>query len=164
MPITDVEKIKSATVGAYSSLAPDAVLGTFRRTYSESVINSVAGTAVTESVLEDVRRAGLIKSVALVAPIAVTADATNNATISVWKRTITAGVAGAATLIASGVTTVGGTGTLAAFVPVELVLTAANTSVGASDVLTFGIAKGGTGVALTAATSAVKISVDVEDA
>lgn len=158
---TDIEKLKANLAGGEQALTDPAtaINGLFTRTYSESAANSVAATAVTESILEDVRRAGIVKTVTVTAPIAVTGDPTNNAVITVSKRTIAAGAAGSAVTIATFTTTAN----LVAFVPFVVPLTAANVLVGAADVLTYSIAKGGTGVALTAATSFVKISVDVEE-
>ena len=163
-----VEKAKSALIGSFQELtaAEQAayVNGNISsKTISRAFANATAGTAVTETVLEDVRRGGIVRSVTITAPIAVAQDAANIATILVQKRTITAGVAGAAVTIAT-ISTITVTGTaLVAFVPFSVPLTAANTVVGPTDVLTYSVTKGGTGVALTAATSEFLISVDFEE-
>jgi len=138
-----------------------AVRLTVRRTYSIKVQDAAtAGTAVTESVLEHVRRAGRVVSVTVAAPIAVTAAASNIATFNVAKRT----AAGASVAVATGSTVTAGTpGTLTAFVPAALTITAANSLLAAGDVLTFAIVKGASGVAVTAATSYFVVSVDVEE-
>lgn len=163
-----VEQGKSALIGSFQNMAAadsaSLVNGNlFSRTISRAFANATAGTAVTESAFEDVRRGGIVRSVVVVAPIAVTADAANIATILVQKRTITAGVAGAAVTIAT-ISTITVTGvSLVAFVPLVVPITAANAVVGATDVLTYSVTKGGTGVALTAATSEFLISLDYEE-
>jgi len=165
-----VEQAKSAIMGSLMQLT-DAQRQAYvngnisSRTISRAFANATAGTAVTESAFEDVRRGGIVRSVTITAPIAVAVDATNNATILVQKRTISGGAAGAAATIATVATTTAGVGAggLVAFVPFSVPLTAANVVVGPDDVLTYSVTKGGTGVALTAATSEFLISVDFEE-
>lgn len=167
----DVQRFKKALIGANTELSGTPA-GTYsnlagvlsKRTYSALIANATAGTGVTESVLEHVRRDGIVRSITLIAPIAVAVDGTNNATITVSKRT----AAGAAATIATIPTTAAGIGAggFVAFVPFEVTaaqFTAANTQLAAGDVLTVAIAKGGSGVALTAATSFFTVSVDVEE-
>lgn len=158
-----VQLYKAAVRGANTQISGAAIDGVVsKRTFSVSVANATAGTAVTESLVEHIRRGGIVRSISLTAPIAVTLDPTNNAAITVSKRT----GAGAPAVIATISTIAAGTGSLVAFVPFAIpaaAFTAANTVVADGDVITFAIAKGGTGVALTAATSFFTISVDLEE-
>lgn len=131
-----------------------------RRTFGVNATDAAtAATAVTETVVAHVRRAGILKSVTIATPIAVATHATNIATFTVSKRT----AAGAAVTVATGSTVTGtsGLGNFVAFVPKVIPLTNANVGVAPGDVLTLSVAKGGTGVALTAATSTFHASVDV---
>lgn len=118
---------------------------------------ATAGTAVTETVHANITEtSATVKKIMLSAPIAVTANGTNFATVTVSKRT---GAGGAVTLgtFATSATS------MVAFVPIVLTpgsgLTAANLKLTAGDVITVAIAKSGTGVALTAATSNFNVSV-----
>lgn len=158
--MSDVARLIGAEVGSNSDLINDDVRSTFRETYVAQIANSVAGTAVTESVIDHVRRSCFVKGISITAPIAVTGDNTNNAVVTVAKRT----GAGAQTVIAAFTTNVAG-GNLAAFVPLKLpasAFTPANVQLAVDDVLTVAIAKGGTGVALSAATSWFTVDVDIE--
>jgi hypothetical protein len=164
-----VQKAKAALIGSFQDIAADAdkqaaVNGNiFSRTVEKSFGNATAGTAITESNFYEARRGGIVRSATIIAPINVAQDAANIATVLLQKRTITAGVAGAAVTIAT-FSTITVTGfALTAFVPFSVPLTAANVVFGANDVLTYSITKGGTGVALTAATSEISISVDIEE-
>lgn len=161
--MSDVTLWREAEQGANTQLNADQLAGVFcRRQYVLDIANGTAGTAVTESVIDHLRRPGLVKSITLTAPIAVTADNTNNATITVAKRT----GSGAAQTIATIATSTTGTNNLVAFVPFTIpasAFTAANTQLAAGDVLTVAIGKGGTGVALSAATSFFTVSVDIEE-
>jgi len=130
-----------------------------KRTFHILVADAAtAGTAVTETVIVQVQRAGIAKAVRIATPIAVTAHDTNYATFTVAKRT----GSGSASTIASQTTKItGGSGNVTAFVPVTLTLTDANVVLAAGDVLTIAIAKASSGVALTASTSYVNVTVDV---
>lgn len=130
-----------------------------KRTYGCLVADAAtAGTAVTETIMGHVRRAGIVKSVTITTPIAVTEAAANTATFTISKRT----AGGAASTIATGQTiTTTGIGSFTAFLPKSISLTAANVVLAAGDVLTIAISKQSSGVALTAATSYVHVSVDV---
>lgn len=91
-----------------------------------------------------------VTSCVLVPYGALTADATNNATVSLEAND---GAGGAATTVASGVTTAGGTGTWTAGtrIPLTLSATLANrivSGLAAERWLGMTIAKGGTGVAV----------------
>lgn len=164
-----VEKAKSALIGSFQDIPLDAdkqavVNGNlFSRLYEKSFANGTAGTAVTESLLAEPRRGGYVRSITLTAPINVAQAAADIATILVQKRTITAGVAGAPVTIAT-ISTITVTGTaFTAFVPYTMVLVAAATNVGPTDVITYSVTKGASGVALSAATSEFLISLDFEE-
>lgn len=123
---------------------------------------ATAGTAFTESVIAANLPAGRIKGVYVSCPIAVTANDTTYATLTVSKRT----GAGAAVIVATQTTKItGGSCNIVAFVPVALTLSAtdANLTIAASDVLTFLVSKASTGVALTAITSALGVSIQFEE-
>ena len=158
-----VQLYKAGQRGSNTQISGAAIDGLLsKRTYSYDVANATAATAVTESVIAHVRRGGIVRNISLNAPIAVAQDAANIATFTIAKRT----GAGAAQTIAS-ISTVTVTGVaLVAFVPLEIAksfFTAANVVLADGDVLTLAIAKGGTGVALSAATSTLNVSVDVEE-
>jgi hypothetical protein len=171
MAITDRETFKqfqidqlAGYVGQQGVTAPDAtVRGSHRRQYESLVADAAtAGTAVTETVMAHVQRASRPIAVTISTPIAVTASDSNYATFTIAKRT----AAGSAVTLATIFTKTGGssgTGNLAAFVPYVLPLTYANFDIAAGDVLTVAISKTGSGVALTAATSYVNVTVDVEE-
>lgn len=155
-----LDNYKRDVIGANSDLDSATLLGLFRNSYVAQVANATAGTAVTESVIDHIRRQGFVSSISIEAPIAVTGDNTNNAVITIAKRT----AAGAQTVIAV-VTTNVAQGGLVAFVPYKVpqaAFTPANVQLAPDDVLTVAVAKGGTGVALSAATSWFTVSVDVE--
>lgn len=80
---------------------------------------------------------------------AVTADDTNNATITFSKRN---GAGGGATVVATATTSTAGTGNLVAHTPEEIPLSAtlANRRLAAGEVLTELISKANSGVALAA--------------
>lgn len=164
-----VQKAKAALFGSLQDITLDSEKRAFVNgnlcsiLFEKAVANATAGTAITESLLAEPRRGGIVKSAHVVAPINVAQDAANIATILVQKRTITGGVAGAAATIAT-ISTVTVTGTaLTAFVPFALPITAANAVLGPNDVITYSVTKGGTGVALSAATSEFLVSVDFEE-
>lgn len=120
-----------------------------------------AGTAQTETFIYK-NTSGtnqLVVSASFCTPIAVTADASNNATITVTKRSSSGGTAA---IVATNVTTAGGTGSITAFLPVPLTLTVANVVLAANEVLTVLVSKGGTGVAIGAATSQARVEVVLE--
>jgi hypothetical protein len=98
-----------------------------------------------------------VKSIALATPVAVTADANNYKTVTVAKRT----AAGSAVTLATCNTQTTGTNNLTAFVPYEMTLSCS--LVCANDVVTVKAITTNNGVALSAATSLVTFSVDVEE-
>ena len=164
--MSDNSNYVAALVGQAAAMGnvsdPSAtVLATRRRTYKGLVSDAAtAGTAVTETVLFQAARPGIVKRCTFAAPIAVTAHDTTYATMTVSKRT----GSGAATVIATQTTKItGGSGNLTAFVPITLTLTASAAAIAADDVVTILISKASTGVALTAATSYASFTVDVEE-
>lgn len=122
-----------------------------------------AGTAQTETwVWQNTTGTNMrVVQATVAAPIAVTADPTNNATFTVTRRDA-AGINAA--VVATAVTTAGGTGSLVAFLPVSLPLTVANVIVPVNGQLTVLMSKGGTGVAVGAATSQARIEILLEPA
>lgn len=94
---------------------------------------------------------------------ALTADPTNNATLSVDKRD---GAGGAATQMATGTTTAGGTGSFVTAVPVALTLSAtlANLRWAKNQLVSFAISKGGTGVVVPAGSWVIDIEEESSDA
>lgn len=122
-----------------------------------------AGTAQTETWVWQNTTGNNMRVVqaTVTAPIAVTADPANNATFTVTKRDA-AGINPA--VVATNVTTAGGTGSLVAFLPVALPLTVANVIVPAGGQLTVLMSKAGTGVAVAAATSQARIEILLEPA
>jgi hypothetical protein len=164
---TDTEITKGLEVGYLSSalgtnaLALAEVQRKRRRIISKLFQDAAtAGTAITETVFCRVPGACRVVSVYVSAPIAVTAAAANIATFNLAKRTAGA----ASTAVATGSTVTAGTpGTLTAFAPAALTITAANAELAAGDALTFAVVKGASGVALTAATSYLEVTVELED-
>ncbi len=120
-----------------------------------------AATAQTETFLYKNTTGSnvLVVGASVCTPIAVTADPTNNATFTITKRSISGG---SAVVVATGVTTAGGTGSLVAFLPVALTLTVANLVLAPNEVLTILMSKGGSGVATSAATSQTRLEVLLE--
>lgn len=94
---------------------------------------------------------------------ALTADPTNNATLSVDKRD---GAGGAATQMATGTTTAGGTGSFVAAVPVALTPSAVAATVrwAKNQLVSFAISKAGTGVIVPAGSWVIDIEEESADA
>lgn len=162
---TMLKQAQAGMVGS-SGFAADPLLGAVAQAhtkYYQFLVSdaATAGTAVTETAIA-MPVAGKVVSVAMTAPIAVTANNTNFATVAIAKRT----AAGSATAIASQTTAITGSGNLAAFVPYKFLaaaFTAANQALAADDVLTLAISKTASGVALNAATSYFTVTVGVEE-
>lgn len=120
-----------------------------------------AGTAQTETPFWRNDTGGTVKvvSVHLLAPVAITANATNYATFILYKRTS----AGATqTTVASFATDTVTTDDVTAFAPLSITPTAANVTVAAGGVLSVAVTKANTGVAIAAATSQARLVVVVE--
>lgn len=125
---------------------------------------ATAGTAVTETVVATFpfASAGVkVLGCTFATPIAVTANDTSYATVTLASRDS----AGANALTIGSQTTkiTGGTGNITAFKPYSLTLTAANVIVPQGGCLTIAVAKASSGVALTAATSTVNVTVFYEE-
>jgi hypothetical protein len=133
----------------------------FRRQHEVAVTDGgTAGTGVAESPVATVQGAQQVTQVLFTAPIGVTAAASNNLTVTISKRT----AGGAATVVATGVTTAGGLGTLVALAPVVIPL---STVAGAviladGDTLTATLVKNASGVAFAAATSFGRVEIECE--
>jgi hypothetical protein len=121
--------------------------------YIKVAADGAAATATTETAFNRVSRTGTIVGAWFAPLAALTGDATNNATLTLAKRD---GAGGGASTVAA-ITTTAVAGNWTAFVPVSLG-TLSNTSVAAGNVLTFAIAKGGTGVVVPAGTLIVAIA------
>jgi hypothetical protein len=119
---------------------------------------ATAGTAQTETPIGVVQDAGQVKAIYVQVPVAVTASDTDKATITIAKRT----AAGASSATIATLVTNVAQGNLVAQAAYSLTLTAANTRLAAGEVLTVAVAKAGSGVALTAATSEGKVTVVYE--
>lgn len=166
MSQTDRTHLKNVQIGHCLSNSLTDAPGTVGKMHTHKLSCLVAdaataGTAVTETVIGSAVDAGKVTYINITAPIAVTGHATNNATITVSKRT----AAGSAVIIGTYTTTlVSPVNTMVAFVPrpVTLATTAGYTSLAAGDVVTVLISKGSSGVALTAATSYFNVEVGVE--
>ena len=136
--------------------------GTFRRTVAFQVQNIVAANSIAESPIVQVQRQCSIAAISVTAPIAVTANATNFATITIAKRT----AGGAAQTVATIPVTPSGSGNLVAFTPfvaTPAMITYTNTQLALGDLLTITIAQSGTGLALTGATTLLAVSIDLEE-
>lgn len=106
----------------------------------KSAADGTAATATSETVVGIVNAAGTIGAVKFAPAAALTGDPTNNAVITLQKRT----AGGAATTIASLTTTASWT----QWSPVTITISAG--AVAAGDALTVNITKGGTGVVVPA--------------
>lgn len=167
---TDRKRLKNAQAaqlasneGVMVSTAKAAVADAHRRQYTIQLTDAAtAGTAVTETVMARIPVACRLITAYMSAPIAVTANDTTYATVTVAKRT---GAGGATTLASQTTKITGGSGNLAAFVPAALTNTAtsANLAIAAGDVVTVAVAKASTGVALTAATSTFNVTLVLEE-
>lgn len=120
------------------------LIGTPVQSWQKTGADGAAATATAETTVGRVGSAFQLGAVHIVPGAALTADPTNNATITVFKRT----AGGAATAVAVGVTAASGanaTGSWTAWVSVPMTLVS-GAFVSAGDVLTVSITKGGSGV------------------
>lgn len=119
-----------------------------------------AATAATETALwtNNTGTNQLVTGVTIATPIAVTGDNTNNATVTVTRRDS----AGINPLVVATLTTNVATGNFTAFLPKALTLTVANVVVPPGGILTVLVSKGGTGVAIGAATSQSRVQVQLQ--
>lgn len=162
---TDRELIKLSQKGALgSSLAtPGTSVDALHRRMLNFVVPIADHTTLTKALPETqlvrVPHAFRIVSVYVTTPVNVTANDTNYATITVSKRT--AG-GGATTMWAQNTKITGGLGNLTALTPVAL--SQSSTADGAAgDSLTLTIAKAASGIALTADTSHVGLTIEIEE-
>lgn len=156
LKLAQVGHVKSIGSSEISDATLD-VANTHKRTYEVGVANGTASTNIDETEVVYCRRDAVVKSIAVVAPAAVTASDLNFKAITVAKRT----GSGSAVTLATVNTQTTGSGNLAAFVPYELTLSC--TLVCANDTITVKAIATNNGVALSAATSLVKVSVDLEE-
>jgi hypothetical protein len=124
--------------------------------WPKDAIDAAANTATAEHAIGHSPAAGTVRSVKYVPTAALTADNTNYATITVWKRDS----AGAnQTKVAEVTTQITGSGNWTAFAPVALTLqAAANIALAAGSSLTVQIAKAGSGVQVPAGTLVVEMT------
>ena len=125
---------------------------------------ATAATTVTETGLASMSAicGGIVRQVTVVFPIAVTASNSTYATITVSKRTAGGSKATVATCTTQITDPTLG-GNAVAFVEYTIPLTVANVILAASDTLQVEVAKASTGVALTAATSYVRVMAEIEE-
>lgn len=161
------DAIRGVAQGLFSSAATDAQKARAEHVFCGRYLTedysdaATAGTAVTETVHAAITEtAATVKKIMITAPIAVASNGSNFGTWTIAKRT---GAGGAVTLgtFATSATS------MVAFVPIVLTptsgLTAANLKLAQGDVITVALAKSGTGVAFTAATSNVNVSVLIQE-
>lgn len=117
--------------------------------------DGAAGTTTAETLVGLNPLIGRVTAARILPAANVTADATNNATVTLSKRDAAGGTK---TTVATLITNVAG-GNWTAWVPKDMALsgTSANLDVVAGSVLTFEVAKGGTGVQLPALILAVDV-------
>jgi hypothetical protein len=115
-------------------------------TFTKAAADGAASTATAETIIGMIgpSSGGNVGTVFFVPAAALTADNSNNAVITVFKRT----AGGAAVQVAAATTNVAGTGSWTQWKPVSIPVTAA--AVSASDALTYTITKNGTGVVVPA--------------
>lgn len=119
----------------------------FQKTLHVEVTDGgTAGTATVEKVVWRNNTGFTVRLVSchLSTPVAVTADNTNNKTFTLSQRTS----AGGSQLTMATLTTNVAQGSLVAYSPVALTLTAANVIIPAGGVITHTMTVGGTGVAI----------------
>lgn len=121
-----------------------------------------AGTAQTETFAYK-NTSGtnqLVTGASFCAPVAITANDTTYATITVTKRDSAGGTAAVVATRTTQIT--GGSGNITAFLPIALTLTVANVVVAPNEVLTVLVSKASTGVAIAAATSQARVEIILE--
>jgi hypothetical protein len=140
----------------------DRVKTFFRKVlHTEVTDGGTAGTAAAEKVVWRNNTGFTVKLVSchLATPVAVTADNTNNKVFTLSQRTS----AGGSQLTMGTLTTNVAQGSLVAFSPVALTLTAANQIIPAGGVITHAMTVGGTGVAIGAATAPAALDIVIEE-
>jgi len=162
---TDRQLLKQSETGSIAAMGAVDAIGVvgFANTeifvYSKAAADGAAATTTAETDLNvPVPRAAVLRAVRLTPQgAAITADATNNATITVSKRDSTGGNLTTVATLTTNVAGLGGA-TLAQRATAAFVLTGANTRITAGSSLTFSIAKGGTGVVVPIS----MLSIDLE--
>lgn len=117
---------------------------------------ATAGTAAAETTVMSMPVAGRIIAVYASAPVAVALNAGNFATLTLAKRTAGGGATTQAALSTAALS-------LVAFAQAAFTLTAAAVDFAAGDDLTIVLAKSGTGVAISAATAPLTVTVIYEE-
>lgn len=140
------DQIDGNTLTGTAPAALNAVLDNTGRTifYSKDAADATAATATTEKVITRAPFKCRVVSAYFIGDTAstITADGTNNATITLSSN---AGAGGASTAVATYTSDVAG-GNLAALVPKLLTLVPAAAAIASGSILTFKITKSGTGV------------------
>jgi hypothetical protein len=129
------------------TLAPFASTQLLGDYWDKTAADGAAATATTEHTFMRAPSAVQIVAVRYIPDAALTADASNNATITIKRRN--ADGTNAVT-VAAVTTSVAGSGSWTQWVAVALTLTAANTSMAPGQFLTIAITKAGTGVVVPA--------------
>lgn len=160
------EAIKGVAAGVFSAgTAAEQTRAehVFVRRYKSVYVTDggTAGTAQTETVIHRAEVSGKVLKAWWAPPIAITGGATNVFTSVVGKRTgagarTQIGIISSDTDLAYGASDV-------AFVPRAYTLTAADVSYAAGDAITVDVTKGGTGVAIAAATSQALVELLLEE-
>lgn len=151
--ITDTAVVSAAGVVAQSN----------QRTYTLELLNGTAATDFAGVPIIMLNVNALLISAAIVSPIAVTADATNNRTLALSKYSLATTYGTPVGLITTVTTNSAGTGSLVAYTPFAFTVTAANVQCVVGDVIVFSSTHGGSGVALSSATQPVLIQVTVQE-
>lgn len=157
---SELKRLEVARIASNSAIAsPENAIAQTCQTAVGVLVSdaATAGTAVTETVCLVAPYPLKIVSAKMAAPIAVTANDTNYATVTIGTRS---GAGSASTVAVMSTQITGGSGNLVAFVPVAMTVT--TTILAAGDVLTIKVVKAASGVALTAATSYFAVELVIE--
>lgn len=159
--VKNVQIGQMASINSTEATLPEDVNATHRRRAELHIANStVAASPVTETVIANPQRKGRVLAFTVVPPIAITANDTNYATISLSRKT---GSGAAVNIAVANTQVAGGANALTALVPSAIALTANSVDFAANDVLFVAVTKTSNGVALTANTSAIAFCVDYEE-
>ncbi len=161
---TDRQLYKRAVVGLLASMGLVDAIALSAQASSDffSFVKAADDGAASTTTAEThtniyLKRACILKSVAYVATTGgITADNTNNATVTLSKRDS----AGANLTTVATLTTNTTLGNIVQYAAVQMTLTAANVAVTAGSTLTYSVAKGGTGVVLRAGVFTAEVEWD----
>lgn len=161
---TDRQLLKRALVGLLASMGlTDAIAAVAQQnsdffSFTKASDDGMASTATAETRTNIyLPRACILKSVAYVATTGgITADATNNAVVTLSKRDKT----GANLTTVATLTTNLALGNVVQDAAVQMTLTAANVAITLGSTLTYSIAKGGSGVVFRAGVFTVEVEWD----